>query len=204
MSEIAAAISAFGNFVMAFAAIAAAVVAANGLSTWKKQGLWQRDTELAKNLFLKLRSRSDAFIELRVRMVTSGEMVAALERSFDPFDPKEKDAAYLAAINKRMIALQERRREMYPDVVEATAVWGGAIESLSKQLATLETKVLFAHQDVSELSGNSHLPRSASEQLKTDRSVAFGTKDDSTGTAYFELVEKIEELLREKLHGGRT
>ena len=130
-------------------------------------------------------------------------MVAAMERPFDPLKKEEVEEANSAALNKRMLTLQEARRKMYPETVEATAFWDVEVERLSDSLAEVENRVLFAHQDVEERRGDS--PRDAAERalFLADRKIAFGNQDDDIGREYQKIVDDIEKYLRAKLHGGK-
>ena len=206
MSEagsIAAAISALATSVMAAAAVAGAIIAAIGLTSWKAQNKWQRDNDLAKDIFVKLRKRHDAFRSLRARLISGTEQAEALGSSFDTTDPISSFHARNAAINKRMLRLQDIRNEMYPLVVEATIFWGDQIETIVAELADLEDEVLFAHQDVAEYRRQSDLTTDERNDLKKLRSIAFGDRDDPFGKNYGAVIRQIENALRNRIGGER-
>ena len=181
---------------MALAAIAASVAAWAGLSTWKRQSIWQSDNELARRLFLTLRGRNNAFHGLRYQLVSTGEMAAAKEDSFNPDNINDHNEAYLAAINKRILLLQEVRREMYLEVVGATASWDNTVEKASDELSIIENQVINAHMNISK-----YFDR-ASDPFE-NANIAFGDKEDNIGLEYSRKVQKIETLLLKKLRRQR-
>lgn len=199
MSEISNAISALGNIFVAAAAVAAAIAAFMGLNTWKVQNVWQKDTELTRDILLAVRYCSDEFRGLRSGWMSSAEMLAAAKAELEGKETDDIPKMHTAALVIRLRRLDEALAKLFPLILEADIVWNLNLESSYIQMMNMRSEVVFALNDLNEDKEAS----SGGFLNKDDRVIAskkaYGTADDELGKAFREQIDGIVNLVKPKL-----
>lgn len=193
LSPVSEALSVIANFIVAFSAFAGAIAAFSGLYTWKKQGLWQQDNDLARAALLGLRRKHDALMFLRSPFVSVGEMMNALENSAKD---SIEEQGWAAAIDKRFEKLRDANQNVFPILVEASAVWGEQIEEEFKKLDAIELKVRFAIEDVYR---QDRAKQRVQDNNVATRKIAFSSSDDPISEEYRVVVEGLRRQFKQKL-----
>jgi len=202
--SIAAAIGALGSLLMAFAAIAAATAAWNGLETWKKQSVWAADNDLAKRAMLAMYRYRDSLHAVRHMAMNRAEMALPLEDGQTIWSGSEGSAGVIAAYIRRWEKHSPNRNQVEAIVLEADAVWGPDLRRWVKSLLALENELLVyirLHMDA-HLRGDTELAASYREILARKRDILydFGSDEDDVFRRDFsEALMPVENFLREKL-----
>jgi hypothetical protein len=124
------AISALANLLIAGAAIAAAIAAFLGLSTWQAQNIWVADRELARALLKSIVKLERTVASARSPMFWAGE-TAEFESAAKGNRRDASDLAHYARLNSIHAVYQEIEAHM----IEAEAVWGAAIDTEWKKVS---------------------------------------------------------------------
>lgn len=132
------AISALANLLIAGAAIAAAIAAFLGLSTWKAQNIWVADRDLARALLKSIVKLEKTIASARSPMFWAGE-TAKFE---GPALGTRSDASELAHY-ARLEAIRAVYQEIEAFMIEAEAIWGDGINAEWKKIGS-ELSIFFA------------------------------------------------------------
>lgn len=125
------AISALANLLIAGAAIAAAIAAFLGLSTWKAQNIWVADRDLARALLKSIVKLEKTIASARRPMFWAGE-TAKYEGDALGTRRDASDLAHYARLDSIHAVYQEIEALM----IEAEAVWGDNISAEWKKLGS--------------------------------------------------------------------
>ena len=127
------------DIAIAAAAITGAVVAVRGLSEWKVQLKGKEDYVLARRILVNLFRYRDAINGVRHPAMFGYEMPS----------PSADEAAHMSqdqirffgtskAYQTRWDKVNAQKTELYADLLEAEAIWGGQLNSLFSSLFALE------------------------------------------------------------------
>ena len=137
---------------LTFAALTGAYVACKGLSTWKHQLHGHSEYDLAKRI-LKLCFRyRDSIRGVRNPAIYEYEM--ALESENETQKETFGDKWHLGlqkAYETRWLKVQQVREELYPELLEAEALWEDKLSNLMASLFQLENKLFRAIQEELEV-----------------------------------------------------
>jgi len=163
----------------------AAVIAAKGLSTWKRQLLGQNTFEIARALGREVRDLQAEFSAFRSPFVFENETKAAQESIDKEQQAKDISVSTLFAW-RRAQTLSEAWNKVSDAAYDAEVILGTEI---TPQILELQKLVLRARQAIaqfeyssSELRGVSVDQREAiSDRLQEYRKVLWGTEEDAFG-----------------------
>lgn len=122
----------------------AAVVAINGLQTWRRQLKGTADYELAKRLLKATYRLRDALQSVRTPFMSSGEVAQAMKEA--QLDIKPSDEGYHAASNTAVYQMRwkpvvEAYQALELEAIETEALWGPeartATTTIRKSIASL-------------------------------------------------------------------
>ena len=122
------------SILTAFVAIVGVRIAWLGLDTWKRQNIWQKDTELARDILISVRHCSDEFRNLRSAWMDSSEMAAAAKTELDETERDDVSKMHLAAIIVRLRRLDDKMAQLFANILEADIVWSTTLEKHYIQL----------------------------------------------------------------------
>jgi hypothetical protein len=204
VSEYATAIdawSALANLLLAGAAVAAAIAAFMGLSTWKNQRIWERDHELARRSLIAIYSLRDKVNEVRSPFMFDGE------RQPDKDAPDaEKDswaAGTRRAYARRWGKVREAQVEVRSILREADAVWGGQLSKLYEYLHALNHELFVTVSlyldEISETDLETKKELRELRKEKRDILYDLGVERDEFRAEYDRAIAPIEAYLGEKL-----
>jgi hypothetical protein len=201
-----AAISALANLLIAGAAIAAAIAAFMGLSTWKAQNVWVADKELARNILIMMYKHKDAIANVRHPVIFSNETEAALVGVEVPKNEEEKRFLETAKVyERRWATVSEVRSQAYPLLLEVEAIWGKSERDLFQQIWELEAELFVVIKGYvrSINPKNSKAERdAASKGLSRRRDIMYDSleaDDDVFKKDYAAAMRRLEDFLRPKL-----
>jgi hypothetical protein len=126
----ATAISALANILLAGAAVAAAVAAFSGLSTWKAQNIWVADRETARSLLKALIRLEKVVAKARHPAFWAGETYAFAEdadrdRPAGVVSDRRVERAHYARLN----SIHTVYEEVEVLLIEAEALWSDYLKS---------------------------------------------------------------------------
>lgn len=202
--SITATISALGNLLMAGAAIAGAMAAFLGLSTWRNQSLWQADNELAKRALIAIYSYRDSLFAVRHPAMSNSEMELTDEEKNGISAGGDKSAGVINAYAKRWERHSSSKNSLEVILVEADAVWGGQLRERVEPLKKLEHELyayILLHADA-HWRGPTELAKQYREILKTKRDILYDLLDnekDDFRVDFKNGLGPVEEYLRNKL-----
>ncbi len=188
------------------AAITGAIVAVKGLSTWKKQLRGQSEYELSKSILVTLLRYRDAIDGVRNPGMWAAEM------PYPPAEQAEKMNAQeiqfygrFEAYKARWERVQEQRTELYPNLLEAEAIWGKELKDLFGRIFSLEHELLIQVRHCLDLE-NPKTPEARREAIiKFDekrREVLYddlGEEPDEFKSDVQSAIVEIEAYLKPKL-----
>lgn len=136
------------DIVITGCAVTGAVVAVQGLRSWKVQLRGKSTYELAKGLLGELYKYRDAVRTVRNPFISSHEFETPEgEVPADPNSNAGRHQGKVGAYMARWRGVQESRARFYPEIIESKVLWGDEFEGLMKPLFELENKLFRAVQD---------------------------------------------------------
>lgn len=195
------------DLILSGAAIAGAVIAIKGLSTWKRQLKGQSEYELSRRLLVTLFKYRDAIAGVRHPAMWGYEMPNPPEDELKNMSREQirfygTSKAYQARWDK----VQTERTSLYADLLESEAIWGDELKKLFKTLFNLEHELFTSVRHYVELI-NPETEEASKEAIRNiDRKRRDIMYDDLSeeGDDYrkdFQRgVEEIEKYLKPKLH----
>lgn len=195
------------DLILSGAAIAGAVIAINGLSTWKRQLKGQSEYELSRRLLVTLFKYRDAIAGVRHPAMWAYEMPSPPE---DESKNMSREHIRLYGTSKayqaRWDKVQAERASLYADLLESEAIWGDELKKLFKTLFNLEHELFTSVRHYVELI-NPETKEGSKESIrdidKKRRDIMYDDLSEE-GDDYrkdFQLgVEAIERYLKPKLH----
>ncbi|MFQ2156064.1 hypothetical protein ACK33E_06450 [Aeromonas hydrophila] len=195
------------DLILSGAAIAGAVIAIKGLSTWKRQLKGQSEYELSRRLLVTLFKYRDAIAGVRHPVMWAYEMPSPPEDESKNMSREHirfygTSKAYQARWDK----VQAERASLYADLLESEAIWGDELKKLFKTLFNLEHELFTSVRHYVELI-NPETKEGSKESIrdidKKRRDIMYDDLSEE-GDDYrkdFQLgVEAIERYLKPKLH----
>lgn len=194
------------DVVLVGAAITGAIVAVKGLSTWKKQIRGQSEYELSKALLVTLLRYRDAIDEVRNPGMWAAEMPYPPAAQEEKMNEQEiQFYGRFEAYKARWERVQEQRTELYPNLLEAEAIWGKELKDLFSKIFSLEHELLTQVRHCLDLE-NPKTPESRKEAImKIDekrRNVLYddlGEEPDEYKSDIQSAIGEIEVFLKPKL-----
>lgn len=190
-------IGAVANGVTALAAFGAGIAAFLGLRAWREQLVSNTEHEAARRLLRQIYNLRDRISYVRRPMKTVPEMLAALKATGrDPvLDLKQGE---IAAYEMRWKELQEALSSVYPDLLEAEALWGSEITAKFQPLTDCVSDLQLAIDNyVRYLSSED---RNACPVTEEDRKVLYDLgKDNFYSKRLVGAITQIENFLRPRL-----
>ena len=187
--------SAVADWLMAIAAVGAAITAWHGLSTWRHQERWKEDRQIARDISREVVRYKDA--------------VAAACRQYISvaiFGEETLEAASEAETRRRFSEVAERRAAITAHLIEAKILWGELIptETISR-LAKHETKLRVSRDEFRALSAGH--PRSLApderkirmKRLEELAAVVFSSENDQFAQELDRLLGEISGPVAKKL-----
>jgi hypothetical protein len=138
--DIARVVSLLKDAMTGIAAVTAAVVAAKGLQTWKRQLHGNTNYELARRLLRSVYKLREAIRWLRRTYISAGEMSAAIKAA-GPDAPSQGSLDHHRrvelAYQARWQSLVDAQVEFAAELLEAEALWGPEIRERGEALAPI-------------------------------------------------------------------
>jgi len=184
--------------------ITGAIVAVQGLSTWRRQLHGQADYNLAKDILINLFKYRDTLNRVRNPAIFSYEMPLPPEdKRADMSAPQIRYYGLVEAYNSRYDKVTIERANLYTTVIESQALWGDELKGLLSTLFNYE-RLLFLNikyhlvlSDPNIEDGNKNFERAnfKSEILYDNLS----EDDDKFRNDFSSSLEPIEIYLKTKL-----
>ena len=199
------------DIVVILAAIVGGKVAVKGLSTWQRQLRGTNEHDLARNILVKVYRYRDAVHGVRHPAMFGYEMPDPEKETIDEMTWEEKrfygtSKAYEARWEK----VQEEKKSLYGDLLEAEAYWGNELEDHFKELYKLETDLLLVLQELLTARDPHSSPDDkdyANEYLKEKRGLIYDKLEgepDEFRKSILDAIVKIEDILKPRLKGDKT
>lgn len=194
------------NLVLSGAAITGAVVAVKGLGTWQRQLKGQSEYELSRRILVSVFKYRDAINSVRHPAMWAYEMPSpseekALTMSREQIRFYGTSKAYQARWDK----VKAERSSLYPDLLEAEAIWGAELKELFKGVFDLEHELFTRISHYVELI-NPDTDEASKEAIrsidKKSRDIMYDNLSDEPDEYKQDLIaaiEKIEKYLKPKL-----
>ena len=189
------------DLIIAGAAITGSIVAAKGLSTWRRQLKGQAEYELSKRILKLTFQYRDTVCGVRNPVMWSYEMP-------QPPQAEEMDRDQLKyygtskAYEVRCDRVTDVRQTRYPELLEAEALWGIELEKLFETLFNLQN-ILFTNigYHLSLLDPNTPKTHKASINKLIKEDVIFDTlhEEDNFRKEFSLGVKAIEQFLKPHL-----
>lgn len=196
--------AASANVVMAGAAVAAAIAAFRGLSTWKKQNIWTADTDLARRIMIATYRYRDALYSVRHPAMSNSELRINEAEADGLPDAELRRRGVINAYAKRWERHSEKRNELDALLLEADAVWEEELSKLFEPLKTLEHE-LFVYIKLfldANYYGDTELAKSYREILGEKRNILYDRLDDEKDDYrqdFLKALKPVEVFVRGKL-----
>jgi hypothetical protein len=209
MIEVATGLSAIADGIMAAAALGAAVAAFLGLSTWRKQVLWQLDHELAKQTLLSFYRYKEAVYGVRHPAIFPNEMEISEQQRTEFTDTgDQRSIGVVNAYKNRWDRVSTIKQELAASLLECDASWGNEINELFNPIFDLEEElfrvVRFHVGAVNPKNSNADRTMYQGYQAQ-ERDILYHTLNDETDLFrpdFKDAEEQIRQFLRRKL--GRS
>lgn len=195
------------DLILSGAAIAGAVVAIKGLSTWKRQMKGHSEYELSRRILVTLFKYRDAIAGVRHPVMWAYEMPPPPEDESKEMSPAHvKFYGTSKAYQARWDKVQAERTNLYADLLESEAIWGDELKKLFKTLFNLEHELFTNVRHYIELIN----PDTEEESKEAIRNIKKKRRDiiyddlseegDDYRKDFQHGVEAIEKYLKPKLH----
>ena len=195
-------VSSLGNLITAGAAFWAAYTAARGLTSWKKEKNWERNTRLSEEMMVLLYRRRDALVALRNAPGFVGPSETTLSGEVID-DPEMKFFWSLVKYYEEKIdALNMVRAELYERRFLAEIRWGNELETELKNLDDFEQRTITEARRYLRSENPNSDPRLRDAALSTlKREVLYQDfeTDDPFGKEYSTVFDRSLNLLKRKL-----
>ena len=194
------------DLILSGVAITGAIVAIKGLSTWKRQLKGQSEYELSRRILVALFKYRDAINGVRHPVMWDFEIPnPPEEESKDMSREHIRFYGTSKAYQARWDKVQAERTNLYADLLEGEAIWGGELKKLFKVLFNLEHELLTSVRRYIDLI-NPDKEEASKEAIrnieKKRRDIMYDDLSEE-GDEYrkdFQLgVEEIEKYLKPKL-----
>ncbi len=189
--------------------MAAAIAAFVGLNAWKKQGVWQADSELARQILVSLYKYRDTLYAVRHPAMSHSEMECDFGAQGSLTDRQKRSQGIINAYAKRWERHYEKRAELNALLIESDAVWESALSELVDEVKNLEHELFTyimiyldaSHREYSDQTMN----ESYREVLSKKRDILYDLLDESDDyrSDFNRLLKPVEAYLRKKLGRGR-
>jgi|GEM_PF-882192 len=206
METIQAYVTFIKDIITGLAAAIAAVVAINGLQTWKKQLKGKTEYELAQRLLRSTYKVRDAFVNFRYWQVTDNEEFQATKGEnieYDLEDSKRYNDIQRAVYSIRWQKIQEAFIDLDSVALEAEAIWGPTVREYVTDLRNYAT--ILQHNLEIYLEWKSRMLEQLHPMTDDDRAVLRimhempGDKENFFSKAIASAVSKIENFLKPHL-----
>jgi len=129
------------------AAVSAIYIGFAGLNSWKKQLKGKAEYELSRRILKEIYAYRDAIKNLRFGVILPHEMPSPPVEERDEMSSEQQDHYGLAkAYEERWMKITKARERLYPDELEAEALWGDELKLHFKALFDLERELLISVQ----------------------------------------------------------
>jgi len=194
------------DIILAGAAITGSIVAIKGLGTWQRQQKWQAEYELSRRILVAVFKFRDAINGARHPAIWANEQPSPSEDAAKKMNTQQLQYYGLSkAYQARWDKVQAERISLYPDLLEAEALWGNELNDLFKVLFNLEHELLVAIRHYLELS-NPDTRESKREAImnldKKRRDIMYDDLSDDIDEFKKDLlagIQSIEKYLKPKL-----
>lgn len=133
------------DIVVAVAAGVGAFVAWKGLGAWRQQLEGSNEYDLARRLLKSTYQLRDAMTVARSPFMLGGEKPKPTSGEASSMSVEESDyAGTLGAYSERFRVVQEHRRSLQADLLEAEALWGSRLKPLYQPLFRLQHELWMA------------------------------------------------------------
>lgn len=190
------------DLILVGAAIIGSVVAVKGLSTWRRQLRGQVEYDLARRMLRITFQYRDAIDGVRNPAMWTAEMPAPPEEKAKTMSPAQVHFyGRFKAYEKRWERVRDARTLLYPELLEAEALWGNEIRDRFAPLLKLENELFRRIQNQMELE-NPDVPREDKEAIRglidRKRDIIYDTlsDDDAYKKEFNEQVDKIAATLK--------
>lgn len=195
------------DVLLGIAAIIGAVVACLGLGTWKRQLRGQTEYELAKRILRLCYCYRDAIRGVRKPLIMPYELV--LPHGVNPESMKKEEREILEwsnALKVRCDRVKAVREELYPELLEAEALWNGRVNDLTKRLFDLEVDLVMAVEE--EIQSRNPKPLSSEHRSLDDpqskrkrKAMLCGrlSEEDDFHVMFENRLKAVSEVLKEHL-----
>lgn len=194
------------DIVLTGAAITGAIVAVKGLGTWQRQLKGQSEYELSRRILVTLFKYRDAIDGIRHPVMWGFEMPAPPEHEASTMSHEQiRFYGTSKAYQVRWGKLQDERKALYADLLEAEAIWGGDLNDLFKVVFNLQHELFIKIRHHLELI-NPETNESSKEAIRKidakSRDIMYDLLDekpDEYKNDVIRAIKRIEDYLRPKL-----
>ncbi len=199
--------TAIQGLIVTVAAGTGAIVAVLGLNAWQRQLKGKANYELARRLLTTFYKYRDAIEAVRHPAMWNNEMpYPEPDKAKGMSDAHIRHFGVAGAYQARWEKVKEQRVNLYPDLIEAEAIWGSELKSLFSSVISIEGELLHEIEDYLEVLNpdTDQETKDAIFQIRNGkRKVRYATlsarKDDYKEELQAAL-KPIEIYLRSKLH----
>lgn len=197
--------SSLNSVLLTGAAVGGATTALMGLNTWKKQLNWQTDHDLARRILVSLYRYRDAINGVRHPAMFAYEMPEPPEQEREGMTAEQRRFYGLSkAYGNRWEKVTDTNAELYPDFLEAEAVWGKTLSDLMKPIRELQHELFTnvrQYLEVCDPDGDKSRKTAVEKIMRKNRDVLYDdlSDGDEFKNNFRVAIEKIEEYLKPKL-----
>ncbi len=193
------------------AALSAIYIGFAGLNTWKKQLKGKVEYELSRRILKGTLVYRDAIKAFRSPFMSTSEMPIPPDEKRDKMTPDQQSYYGLAKVyEERWKSISKARETLYPDELEAEALWGDGLKPLLKTLFNLEHELLISVRHHLQLVNPDTHPKTKETIEKIDakrRDILCDMSDETQNqtdvfqTDINEAIDKIADYLKPHLKG---
>lgn len=193
-------IAAIKDIVVSLAAVAAAVLAYLGLSTWRKELKGKSEYELAKRVLKSVYKVREAFKQVRNPAIWQYEYPEEMRNHHGHLKPEHNCAGTAHVYEKRWEKMHEAFKELEEMHLEAQVEWGPEHQDVIVKLRQCRSELLTAIQQMLERKKDPHAEPRKAEEIAEERSVlehlGKNSKHDKFTPQIDEAVGEFEMWLR--------
>lgn len=196
------------DLILVVCAVCGSIVAWRGLSTWQRQLKGQTEYALTRNILGRMFKYRDAIAMVRHPAVFLHEVALTEEEAKDLTPERRQYQGKVKSYENRWKAVRTIRSELYPDLIEAEALWGEKYKDAFQPLFKLEWELETAINRLLRASDPDVDPevRESVQKIMADRRdilyEVMGDDPDEFKNDLKAQMKIIEGLLRKKLANG--
>ena len=179
-------------------------VAWKGLSTWKKQNVWQEDRELAKRVFFNIEQLRCNLLD--VRMITIGKSYSDYEALSENILGKDFMKTISLRTSKQVDEKRSKIEELFQELefltFETNVQWGEDLESLRKTLESKcsDLRLALASRVVAlEMFSEDKIPFKKNRFNYESISIRQSADTDKLDSSLEDTFKKIKDILKMKM-----